>query len=90
MADFGFALSALKEKKKVCRSGWNGKGRWLELIKANEYQIDNHNLPVNALAPNGNVQPLLPWIAIKTADNFYIPWNASQQDVLAEDWQEVE
>lgn len=28
---FGEAISALKEGKRVSRTGWNGKGMWLEL-----------------------------------------------------------
>ncbi|NLL68412.1 MAG: DUF2829 domain-containing protein [Clostridiaceae bacterium] len=27
-----------------------------------------------------------PWIGMKTADNKFVPWLASQTDVLAEDW----
>lgn len=83
---FDFAIRALKSGKKVARIGWNGKGMWLEFIKATEYQIDGHNLPVNTAAPDGNVQSLLPFICMKTADNKYVPWLASQTDVLAEDW----
>jgi len=29
--NFGQALEALKEGKKVQREGWNGKGMWIEL-----------------------------------------------------------
>jgi hypothetical protein len=29
--NFGQAIEALKQGKKVCRSGWNGKGMWLAL-----------------------------------------------------------
>ncbi|MFL6116748.1 MAG: DUF2829 domain-containing protein [Catenulispora sp.] len=29
--DFGMALEALKDHKRVTREGWNGKGMWLEL-----------------------------------------------------------
>lgn len=29
--DFGKALEALKEGKKVAREGWNGKGMWINL-----------------------------------------------------------
>jgi hypothetical protein len=29
--NFGDAISALKEGKRVSRTGWNGKGMWLEL-----------------------------------------------------------
>lgn len=29
--DFGWAIRELKGGGRVCRSGWNGKGQWLEL-----------------------------------------------------------
>ena len=29
---------------------------------------------------------LLPWIGIKTADNKFVPWIASQSDLLANNW----
>lgn len=29
---------------------------------------------------------LLPWIGLKTADDCFVPWLASQTDMLAEDW----
>ena len=29
--NFGKAIEELKNGKKVCRNGWNGKGMWLEL-----------------------------------------------------------
>ena len=32
---------------------------------------------------------LLPWVGMKTADGGFVPWLASQTDVLAEDWQIV-
>ena len=32
----------------------------------------------------------LPWIGMKTADDGFVPWLASQTDVLAEDWEIIE
>ena len=29
---------------------------------------------------------LSPWIGMKTADGKFVPWLASQTDMLAEDW----
>jgi hypothetical protein len=84
--NFGQALEKLKEGNKIGRSGWNGKGMWLGLVKAENYTI--------LQAPHGNGQDtvegeclgLLPWIGMKTADNKFVPWLASQTDILAEDW----
>jgi len=33
---------------------------------------------------------LQPWIGMKTADDGFVPWLASQTDLLAEDWTKVE
>lgn len=38
----------------------------------------------------GEDVPYGAYLAIKTAQNNVVPWLASQTDVLAEDWQEVE
>ena len=35
--DFGEALKALKSGGRVCRTGWNGKGMWLELQRPDEH-----------------------------------------------------
>lgn len=80
--NFGEAVEALKSGKKVSRTGWNGKGMYLVYVPSFSYN------------PQGIVAPLglekLPWIGMKTADNKFVPWLASQTDVLAEDWSVVE
>ena len=35
--DFGKAIQKLKEGKKVARTGWNGKGIYLELQRPDEH-----------------------------------------------------
>lgn len=80
---FGHANECLKKGFNVARVGWNGKGMWLKLIKRGYYDV--------ALSCVGDTNPtLLPWIGMKTADNGFVPWLASQTDILAEDWQVVE
>lgn len=74
-SSFGGALSALKSGRRVCRSGWNGKGMWIELV-------DNWSAPTPA-----GVGEMAPFIAMKTADNKFVPWLCSQTDMLADDWQ---
>lgn len=82
--DFGKALEALKEGKKVARSGWNGKGMFLLYVPSEKWGIiDKIGLGI----PKGN---LLSWIGMKTADGKFVPWLASQTDMLAEDWEVVE
>lgn len=85
--NFGDAVSALKDNKRVARSGWNGKKMWLCYVSAGAthsggpaYHITGDNRPEDVYAE------LLPWIGMRTADNSFVPWLASQTDILAEDW----
>jgi hypothetical protein len=73
--DFAYALKALKGGRKVYREGWNGKGMWLAYVKENE-----------ALSHVGDSWDHAPWIGMKTADGKFVPWLASQTDMLATDW----
>ena len=91
---FGTAVEALKQGARVAREGWNGKGMWLTMV----YPDDGANVPprpayavyaVTGIADDAT-NGCLPWIGMKTADNKFVPWLASQTDVLAEDWQIVE
>jgi hypothetical protein len=84
LLNFGNALALLKEGARVARLGWNGKGMWLRLV--NPY-LDTHFQVTETPIAEGT---LLPWIGMKTADNGFVPWLASQTDVLAEDWVIVE
>ena len=79
---FGDAVAALKEGLRVERAGWNGKGMWLGLVNTGYYDV--------GCSVVNDIDSLLPWIGMKTADNKFVPWLASQTDVLAEDWQIVE
>ena len=82
--NFGQAIELLKRGVKVARIGWNGKGMWLKLMSPPFYQI--HKLNLRGFE---DVEELLPWIGMCTADKKFVPWLASQTDMLAEDWQEV-
>jgi hypothetical protein len=82
--NFGEALEALKKGKRVSREGWNGKGMFLLYVPSEKWGIiDKIGLGI----PKGN---LLSWIGMKTADGKFVPWLASQTDMLAEDWEVVE
>jgi hypothetical protein len=85
--NFGQALEALKRGEKVARVGWNGKGMWLVLQKAYPQGIPiNKNTAEATGIPEGTVCKFLPYIMMKTATGEFVPWLASQTDVLAEDW----
>ena len=90
---FGLAIEELKAGKKVARAGWNGKGMWLSLVVSiHDIQREGTTLPVYRLTIDdaGTGATALPWIGMKTADNKFVPWLASQTDMLAEDWAVVE
>lgn len=78
---FGDAVQMLKAGKRVARAGWNGKGMWLELYDSEGQVLDSLT---------GESFPEANWIAMKTADGKFVPWLASQTDVLEEDWVVVE
>jgi len=80
--DFGAALNHLRAGGRVARSGWNGKGIFIELQKPDQHSkmtspyifIDTTGLQSdNPDAPRSRV-----------------PWLASQTDMLAEDWTVVD
>ena len=91
IGSFGWALEHMKCGKRVTRAGWNGKGMWLWLVREDEYRLtsplSSETLPV---AEALEVGTMLPWIMMKTAGYRFVPWLASQTDMLAEDWEIIE
>ena len=72
---FGAALVDLKNGHKVARTGWNGKGLWLELQRPDAHS--KMTLPYIFMS--------YPADAANTP-GARVPWLASQTDMLAEDW----
>lgn len=89
---FGDAIHMLKLGKKVARAGWNGKGMWLALtLSIHDIPRAGTTMPVYRLTLDDEYgATALPWIGMKTADNKFVPWLASQTDMLAEDWAVIE
>lgn len=83
---YGQALSELEQGSRVARAGWNGKGMFLLLVHPEHYMVSQHVCKLLGLD-----QPvvLLSWIGMKTADNKFVPWLASQTDMLSDDWEVV-
>lgn len=90
--NFGQAIEALKEGKKVTREGWNGKGMFL--ILNGGYSVEKENTrPDNYInkefleSKNQTHLHIGKHIDMWTAqDNLRVGWSASQTDMLAEDW----
>lgn len=82
--NFGEAIQELKQGKKVARKGWNGKGMWLCLAGGGV------RAPQSIFNLENEIVGFLPWIGMKTVDNCFVPWLASQTDMLAMDWEVVD
>lgn len=82
---FGEALEALKDGCCVARTGWNGKGMFLFLVKGSTFEVNK--APLLGIYPEGTKVEYHTHIDMKTAQGYVIPWLASQADVLAEDWE---
>jgi hypothetical protein len=85
LKDFGDAVKHLKEGGQIARTGWNGKNMYLFMI-GTDSSVPGTGGWTYTNGKNDNF-PLLPFIAMKTADDKVVPWLASQTDILAEDWQ---
>ena len=79
---FGDALKALKGGQKVGRSGWNGNGMYLYLVKGAIFP----SLTEHAKNEFGEMTPYRSYFALKTAQNDIATWSPSGSDALSEDW----
>lgn len=88
--NFGVAIEALKQGKRVARAGWNGKGMYLWLLPAATIDAAwcrEAHLKEVAEANGGQIDALGS-IRMLTADRKVLTgWLASQTDILAEDWE---
>jgi hypothetical protein len=58
------------------------------LVPGSEFKVNRP--PLLGIYPEGTMIRYHSHIDMKTADGFIVPWLASQTDVLAEDWRELE
>lgn len=89
---FGFdkALRGLKRGDKMARLGWNGKGMYVVMQPGYPDGIPiNKNTAQATEIPEGTVMVFRPYLMMYTAQGDFVPWVASQTDLLAEDWQWV-
>ena len=93
MMNFGQAIEALKNGKKVARVGWNGKGMFLYMTTGSVVHLDETANYLRSFCKDKGMDEIeiCPHIDMKTADNkLVIGWLANQTDMLAEDWDVVE
>lgn len=88
--DFSQALDLCKMGAKITRSGWSGDGQFVVHQKGYPDGIAiNANTSEATGLPAGTVCKFEPYLMFRTAKGSFVPWLASQGDLLAEDWKTV-
>lgn len=90
--NFGQALEALKEGKFLTRKGWNGKSMFVYLVRGHTFEKSLARGVVAEIAEN-IVSPTITYrdhLDMRYADGTFGVWLASQSDILADDWREVD
>ena len=82
---FDEAIKKIKEGKKVQREGWNGEQQYIELAMCISYTNANGKIINAEHDAIGNCA-----IAFVGTSGVQLGWLASQADMLANDWKEVE
>lgn len=81
--DFGVALKALKEGKRITKDG----KRFLYLVKGSRFTVNRK--PLNEFYPDGTEISYLPHIDVANPDGTCGVYSLTAEDVLAEDWKIV-
>lgn len=85
---FSEALILIKAGKRACRVGWNGEGMFIFLVPGSVFQVSRP--PLLGIMKEGETVQYHAHIDMKTAQGYVVPWQASQADLLDDDWMEVE
>lgn len=99
--NFGQAIELTKKGKPIAREGWNGKGMYvfsfyfstLKMKADEDFSEELYDVSelqgIVEVGVGGTTYTLDNFLLLKTAGNTVIPWNASQADMLADDWVEA-
>lgn len=82
--DFAGALTAIKQGKRLARTGWNGKGLFVFLVPGSTFKVNRP--PLLGIYPEGTEINYRAHIDIKNVDGSIAVWVPSQTDLQAEDW----
>lgn len=86
--NFGQAIEALKQGKKVTRKGWNASGMWLVFMPPFTVEEPNERTRAHGITEAFDCGG---YVVMWTARGVWQPgWLASQADMLAEDWEVIE
>ena len=82
--NFGDALEAIKQGKKIAREGWNGKGMFVYFVPPNSYKVQTgvakEHFGSDAMVPYNA------YMAIKNVNGTVSTWVPSVNDCLSDDW----
>lgn len=79
--NFGKAIDAVKNGKRISREGWNGKNQYVELATCISYKnAAGEIVNINHDAIGNNA------LAFVGTSGVQLGWLASQADMLADDW----
>jgi len=85
--DFSDALNLCKMGHRITREGWSGKSQYVVFQKGYPEGIPiNGNTAEATGIPEGTVCKFEPYLMFRNAQGSFVPWLASQGDLLAEDW----
>jgi uncharacterized protein DUF2829 len=84
MNSFGWAIEAVKAGKKVCRVGWNGSKMFIFLVPGSIFKVNR--APLLGIYEEGTEIKYHAHVDMKNSQGEIVPWTASQDDMLFEDW----
>jgi len=84
--NFGQALQAIQDGKKIERNGWNGRGMFVYYVPAGSFQT----LTDVARKEFGETVEYNQYMAIKNMNGTVSTWVPSVNDCFAQDWQIVD
>ena len=83
--EFGEAIKAVRQGKRIQREGWNGQDQHVELATCISYKdADGRIVNVNHDAIGNKA------LAFVGTSGVQIGWLASQADMLADDWRIIQ
>jgi len=84
---FGQIVEALRDgMHRAARAGWNGKDMWIYVEQGKTIPYDSLREPQKSWL--GDDMRILPHFNIRNAKGrIVVGWVASQEDILAEDWE---
>ncbi|WP_294203139.1 DUF2829 domain-containing protein [uncultured Chryseobacterium sp.] len=82
--NFGQAIEAAKQGKRIAREGWNGQNMFAYVVPAASYPVVTDAAKLHF--GENTLVPYRAYWALKTAQNDIATWSPSGSDSLAEDW----